>query len=82
MKTVFVKCGPNESTAIVIKSVVGSESEFVKEVSITDLLPSEKQIGNCLQVGDSKQTIVNRICDLIGINRERGTQTCHSTKDN
>ena len=41
MKTVFVRCAAIESTAIVIKSVVGSESEFVKEVPIADLLPDE-----------------------------------------
>ena len=41
MKTVYVKCGPNESTHVVIKGVVGAKTKFVKEVLITDLLPSE-----------------------------------------
>lgn len=40
-------------------------------------LPTEEEIGDCFKVGDSKDTIVNRICDLFPkgfIKRPEGNQ--------
>jgi len=53
------------------------ESIWLKEIPEV----TEEEIGDCFIVGDTKNTIVNRICDLFpdGVikRKPKGTHTCH-----